>query len=231
MSKWLASVQSLEEAQTLAGCLPDILDLKNPAAGALGALPQDTVSDIANWASGRCLVSATVGDLPMQADIIADAVRQMAASGVDYVKVGLFAAPGLADCIGQLQPSLRTLNKPVIAVLFADQIHDISLIEAIKQAGFAGVMLDTAAKNGQGLLDHWTTAELRAFVELSRQHTLLCGLAGALKLEDIDRLESLGADYLGFRSALCDKQRRTSTLNPQRAVAVRERLQQFGLAS
>lgn len=231
MSKWLASVQSLEEAQTLAGCLPDILDLKNPAAGALGALPLDTVSDIANWTSRRCLVSATVGDLPMQAGIIADAVRQMAASGVDYVKVGLFAEPGLEDCIGQLQPTLQALNKPVIAVLFADQIHDISLIDAIKQAGFAGVMLDTASKNGRGLLDHWSAVELGEFVNTSRQHGLLCGLAGALKLQDIDRLEPLGADYLGFRSALCDKQLRTSTLNPQRAVAVRERLQQFGLAS
>ena len=81
MSKWLASVQSLEEAQALADCLPDILDLKNPAAGALGALSLDTVSDIVNWASGRCLVSATVGDLPMQAGIIADAVQRMAACG------------------------------------------------------------------------------------------------------------------------------------------------------
>ncbi|RLA00090.1 MAG: hypothetical protein DRQ42_06280, partial [Gammaproteobacteria bacterium] len=38
MSKWLASVQSLEEAQTLLPVLPDILDMKNPAEGALGAL-------------------------------------------------------------------------------------------------------------------------------------------------------------------------------------------------
>ena len=147
---------------------------------------------------------------------------------VDYVKVGLFAEPGLEDCIGQLQPTLQALNKPVIAVLFADQIHDISLIDAIQQAGFAGVMLDTASKNGQGLLDHWTAVELGEFVNASRQLGLLCGLAGALKLQDIDRLEPLGADYLGFRSALCDKQLRTSTLNPQRAKAVRQRLQEFG---
>lgn len=231
MSKWLASVQSLEEAQSLAGCLPDILDLKNPAAGALGALPTDTVSEIANWASGRCLVSATVGDLPMQAGIIADAVHQIAACGVDYVKVGLFAEPGLAVCIDQMQPTLEALNKPVIAVLFADQVHDISLIDAIKQAGFAGVMLDTATKNGQGLLDHWTAVELGEFVNASRQRALLCGLAGALKLEDIDRLEPLGADYLGFRSALCDRQQRSSKLDLQRAKAIRQHLQQFGMAS
>jgi uncharacterized protein (UPF0264 family) len=231
MTKWLASVLSLEEAQTLAGCLPDILDLKNPAAGALGALPPETVKDITDWATGRCLISATVGDLPMQADKIADAVGQMAASDVDYVKVGLFAEPGLRDCIDQLQPTLKVLRKPVIAVLFADQSQDISLLGAIKQAGFAGVMLDTAAKNGQGLLDHWTEIALRQFVEASREQALLCGLAGALKIEDIDRLEPLSADYLGFRSALCDRQQRTSTLNPQRAEKIRQRLQQFGLAS
>lgn len=230
MTRWLASVQSLEEAQTLAGCLPDILDLKKPAAGALGALPVDTVRGVVDWVDGRCLTSATVGDLPMQADVVADAVSRMAASGVDYVKVGLFARPGLKQCIKQLQVVLAGLDKPVIAVLFADEIKDISLIASIKQAGFAGVMLDTASKNGLSLLDHWSPAALQSFVESARKKALLSGLAGALRIEDINKLEPLGADYLGFRSALCNKRQRTSTLDPQLAAAVRQHLYQFGMA-
>jgi uncharacterized protein (UPF0264 family) len=91
MTKWLASVQSLNEAQALTACLPDILDLKNPGSGALGALPHATVSAVVKWLAGRCLSSATVGDLPMQTETIADALKAMAETGVDYVKVGLFA--------------------------------------------------------------------------------------------------------------------------------------------
>lgn len=231
MTKWLASIQSLEEAQTLAGNLPDILDLKNPAAGALGALSLDSVREVVDWVDHRCLTSATVGDLPMQAQVIGDAVSKMAASGVDYVKVGLFNQPGVERCIEDLQPLLSTVETPVIAVLFADEVNDISLIAAIKRAGFAGVMLDTASKNGLTLLDHWTLDALQYFIETSRKAELLSGLAGALRIEDIDKLEPLDADYLGFRSALCDRRQRTGTLDPQLAHAVRQRLHQFGLAS
>lgn len=231
MTNWLASVRSLDEAKSLADCLPGILDLKNPAMGALGALPVSEVKTVVDWVDGRCQTSATVGDLPMQAGLIAEAISAMAATGVDYVKVGLFASPALPACIKRLQTTLASVDRPVIAVLFADQMQDISLLAAIKQAGFAGVMLDTASKNGQGLLDHWTLAELQRFVETARDSELLCGLAGALKLTDIDALEALNADYLGFRSALCDSQQRTRNLDPARARIIRQRLRQFVLAS
>lgn len=231
MTKWLASVQSLEEAKALQQTLPDILDLKDPASGALGALPFTTVQSVVRWVAGRCETSATVGDLVMQADIIAEAIKNMAATGVDYVKVGLFSDPMLEACLAGLHEELSELKTPVIAVLFADQTVDISLISQIRRAGFSGVMVDTASKNGQRLLDHWNTTELKAFISQAGQHQLLCGLAGALAIEDIETLEPLGADYLGFRSALCEHRQRTLSLQPERALAIQERLQSYGLAS
>jgi uncharacterized protein (UPF0264 family) len=231
MTKWLASVQSLEEAKALQQTLPDILDLKDPARGALGALPLTTVEAVVQWLEGRCETSATVGDLVMHPDVIVEAVKAMAATGVDYVKVGLFSDPKLEACLAGLHEELSELKTPVIAVLFADQTRNISLISRIKQAGFSGVMVDTASKNGQRLMDHWNSTELKAFISQAREHQLLCGLAGALALEDIDSLEPLGADYLGFRSALCDRRQRTLSLQPERALAIQERLQSYGLAS
>ena len=41
MTRMLASVATLQEARLAAECGVDIIDLKNPAAGALGALPLD----------------------------------------------------------------------------------------------------------------------------------------------------------------------------------------------
>ena len=51
ITKWLASVESLEEAKSLVEQLPHILDMKNPSEGALGALNHQTVTEIVNFSS------------------------------------------------------------------------------------------------------------------------------------------------------------------------------------
>lgn len=213
MTKWLASVQSIEEANALLPVLPDILDMKDPSKGALGALNVASVAEIATMIEGRCLTSATIGDLPMNADLISAAMIEMADIGVDYVKMGLFPDANLKHCIRELENTVKALKKPVIAVIFADKLIKTDFVPLLKASGFTGVMVDTATKNGQNLLEHWDISTLTEFIEIARQQTLLCGLAGALRFEDIATLQSLGADYLGFRSALCEKKNRTSAID------------------
>ena len=220
MTRWLASVQSVEEAQTLLMNLPDILDMKDPAQGALGALSVDEVSNIVDLVAGTCLTSATVGDLPMNADLIMQAIRDMADSGVNYVKVGLFPDCRLTECLSEMSTMIGQLNVPVIAVIFADKMPGKDVIPLLKSSGFHGVMVDTASKNGRHLLDYWDELSLTEFVETAREYKLLCGLAGALRFEDIALLQPIGADYLGFRSALCQHQKRTSVLEPNLAEQI-----------
>ncbi|MFW5451705.1 MAG: (5-formylfuran-3-yl)methyl phosphate synthase [Methylophagaceae bacterium] len=222
MSKWLASVQSLEEARTLSAALPDILDMKNPSQGALGALSVDTVTQIVMLIDGRCQTSATIGDLPMQATLIQTAMIEMASSNVDYIKIGLFPDSNLSDCIIELTATIKKLKTPVIAVIFADKPPSFDFLPLLKASGFHGVMVDTAIKDGQHLLKHWDLLQLDNFISTARQHNLLCGLAGALRYEDINVLQPLGADYLGFRSALCAQHLRTSTI----ALHLVEQIQQ-----
>jgi uncharacterized protein (UPF0264 family) len=212
MGKWLASVQSVSEAEILLPVLPDILDMKNPAKGALGALSVTTVTEIVNLVDGRCQTSATIGDLPMEADLIRNGITAMALSGVDYVKIGLFPDVNLHTCLVELAETVKTLTTPVIAVLFADRLPDIDCLPLLKASGFKGVMIDTAIKNGKHLLDHWDIATIEQFVAAAKSQQLLCGLAGALRCEDIEVLGPLEADYLGFRSALCEKRQRKSAL-------------------
>lgn len=231
MTKWLASVQSLEEAKIISHVLPDILDMKNPHEGALGGLPLATVSEIADWVNGRCMTSATIGDLPMQIEVLAPAMQAMAQTGVDYIKVGLFVEHALDQCLADLKTVIPSLDKPVIAVLFADQLTDLTRLPAIHAAGFAGVMVDTAYKNGQGLRCHWSREMLAEFIDAAKGLGLICGLAGALALEDIPQLEVFGADYLGFRSALCDAQQRQLSLSAECAAAIHQACYQLGLAS
>ncbi len=212
MTKWLASVQSLEEATTLLPALPDIMDMKNPSQGALGALSVKIVREIVTMIGGRCQTSATIGDLPMQAELITPAMINMASTGVNYVKIGLFPNANLQQCIIELAETVKKLSTPVIAVMFADMPPTDECTQLVKASGFHGVMVDTAIKNGQHLLDHWDLVKLEHFVSEVKKQNMLCGLAGALRLEDINVLSPLGADYLGFRSALCLQRQRTSHL-------------------
>lgn len=212
MSKWLASVQSLAEAKKLLPLLPDILDMKNPSEGALGALSVSTVSEIVRLINRRCKTSATIGDLPMQAELINSKMIAMAKTDVDYIKIGLFADDNLQQCIVGLADTVKKISTPVIAVIFADRPPAQDCLHLLKCSGFHGVMIDTAIKNGQNLLEHWDLLKLEEFVATAQEHHLLCGLAGALRLRDIAVLAPLNADYLGFRSALCEEHERISNI-------------------
>jgi len=227
MTKWLASVQSLAEAQILLPTLPDILDMKNPSKGALGALNVETVTEIVELIDGRCQTSATIGDLPMQAEVISSAMIDMASSGVDYVKIGLFPDVDLINCIIALESTVKLLKVPVIAVIFADKPPQEDVISVLNESGFQGVMVDTAIKNGQHLLDHYDDDALSSFVSAVHQQKMMCGLAGALRIEDIELLQPLEADYLGFRSALCNQHKRTSTLQLDLAQHVQQEIKGF----
>ncbi len=219
MSFMLASVNSLKEAQLVRRCNVDIIDLKQPAKGALGALDTETVREIVlNLKPAR--ISATVGDLPMQSGLVCQAVEAMAATGVDYIKIGFFPGGDWPACIDGLSVIARQ-GYALIAVLFADTRPDFTLIATLALAGFRGVMLDTMEKRQGSLTQLLNTAELQQFVQASKHHSLLSGLAGSLTVSDIAGLLPLQADYLGFRGALCRDRQRNAELDMGQVKLIR----------
>jgi dihydroneopterin aldolase len=219
MTGWLASIVGVDEVRQVLAAGAHIVDAKNPHAGALGALPHNTVRGIVEAVADRVPVSATIGDFPdMQPASVCGAVIEMAATGVDFVKIGLFPSPALADCLQALAPLAR--RQHLVAVMFADLDPDFSLAARLAELGFSGVMLDTANKRGGGLLAHQALPRLAEFVVQARRLNLLTGLAGSLKLADIPPLTTLNPDYLGFRGALCRDRTRTQTLDPDAMAAI-----------
>lgn len=219
MTGFLASVTSMQEAEIALAGGADILDLKDPSRGALGALPAEIIAACVAGVAKRRIVSATAGDLAMEPDLVCDAVRRLAASGVDIVKIGLFPGGDLSACISALHDETARGTR-LVAVIFADQDPDFSLITPLREAGFIGVMLDTADKSAGGLRRHLDGDMLADFVGTAKSAGLMSGLAGSLRLEDVAPLAALGPDYLGFRGGICDHGRQ-SALNPERLRAVR----------
>lgn len=221
MTGMLASVSSLAEALLVQQAGVDIVDLKQPAQGALGALDLQTVKEIVFAINKKTPVSATVGDLPMQPELVFNAVKNMAASGVDYVKIGFFPEGDSLATVEKLA-SLTAQGCNLIAVLFADAQPDLTLIKTLKNAGFKGVMLDTMTKKNTSLTQLMPLFELKNFVELVHSQQLLCGLAGSLRHGDIAALLPLKADYLGFRGALCLQHERTEKLDLAAISAIKQ---------
>jgi (5-formylfuran-3-yl)methyl phosphate synthase len=200
MTKLLASIRSPAEAAIAIAGGADIIDLKEPAAGALGRLPEDVLRACLATVAGRRPVSATIGDLPLAATPVLAAARAMAETGVDIVKLGIFAGDASAT-IAALGALART-GVRLVAVCFADRNPDFDMIRRCADAGFYGVMLDTADKRAGSLTRHLPPERLTRFLELARARRLLAGLAGSLAAADLPLLLPLAPDFVGFRSAL-----------------------------
>jgi dihydroneopterin aldolase len=219
MTAMLASVTGPDEAEIAIAGGADIIDMKDPEAGAFGALPVKRIAATVAAINGRRPASAVTGDPGMAPDAVATAVAAIAATGVDYVKVGLFPPEenqcATINALKKAAPGTR-----LIAVLFADQEQDLpSLVPALAEAGFAGAMLDTADKSAGRLLVHADIPRLAAFERAVRDRELLVGLAGGLEEPDIPRLLALEPDFLGFRGALCGAGRRREAGIDAHAVA------------
>jgi len=220
MTGMLASVNSVAEALLVLSEGVDIIDLKQPASGALGALDTGTVKQIVTEIARRCPVSATIGDLPMQPEPVFNAVKAMAQSGVDYIKIGFFPGDDWQGTVAKLA-GLTAQNLALIAVLFADTEPDFAILSILKSAGFSGVMLDTMDKQQGSLTQVMAKATIEQFVRQARALQLLCGLAGSLRLDDISALLPYQPDYLGFRGALCLQHDRTGQLNRESVAQIK----------
>jgi FolB domain-containing protein len=220
MTLMLASVTNPAEAEAVWAGGADIIDLKDPAKGALGALDADVAARIVRSVGKRRPVSAAAGSSLGAPGALLDSVAAMAAAGVDYVKVGFSPDGAGADCVRALAPHAK--NTKLVGVLFADCAPDFDLLRLMASNGFAGAMLDTAKKGAGRLLDHMDIAALDRFIGHCREKRLMAGLAGSLEAPDVPRLLPLEPDYLGFRGSLCHGHKREGAIDLSSVRMIRD---------
>ncbi|WP_250436156.1 (5-formylfuran-3-yl)methyl phosphate synthase [Caballeronia sp. ATUFL_F2_KS9A] len=217
MTALLASVRSADEAFDAANAGAELIDLKEPGAGALGAVAIGDIARIVGALRARYAVrpiSATIGDLPNDAlDEMTARVLDVAATGVDYVKVGVSPGAGAFACLRHL----ASLPAAVVPVLLSDDGVDRELAALAAQLGFVGIVFDTASKDGRTLFDCVDVGALASCIGDARKRGTMIAVAGSLRWDDLDRIRLLAPDIAGFRGALCDERDgRTGRLDPLR---------------
>jgi uncharacterized protein (UPF0264 family) len=223
MTGMLASVTSVNEADIVLRAGVDIIDIKDPAQGALGALNKQSAQDIVNHIAGQVMTSATIGDLPSEPELISTAITKTASTGVDIVKVGLFERvidQSLLDVFREKSEQ----GIEIVVVLFAENHPDFDLLEDLAATGIKGVMLDTAMKGNGTLRTILNDNVLKYFVDQAQSADLMTGLAGSLVLGDIEPLLLLDPDYLGFRGALCREHQRIEEIDEMSVHRIRSRI-------
>ncbi|MCV3737806.1 dihydroneopterin aldolase [Rhizobium sp. TRM96647] len=219
MTLMLASVRDRREAEIALQAGADIIDLKDPARGALGAADIRDITDVVAFVAGKRLVSAACGEFSGDPAALRAKVEEIAATGVDFIKIGFLpsspiaeGAEALADVAGR---------KKLVAVLFADHRYEETVMTSFARAGFYGIMLDTDDKSKGRLLDYMPPDHIPDFVAEGHRHGLMVGLAGSLEAPDIPRLLPAGPDYLGFRGALCEGLSRNAAIDAGAAAKIR----------
>ena len=131
--RFLASVRSVAEARLAAALGAELIDLKEPRRGALGAVPAAEQRRIlAALGEGRPIVSATVGDHPFAADRLAGHLRRAALTGVDIVKFGVHAGwPAARPAFMELDRRLRLAPPRARLVVLLHEIGRASCRERV----------------------------------------------------------------------------------------------------
>lgn len=210
----LISVVSAEEASAALAGGADIIDIKNPAEGALGAPEPAVLRAVRRVVPSHVPLSVALGDAPHMPGTLALAAAGAATCGADYVKVGLLGSRCARDALElltavrraaeALRPSVR-----VVAVAYADSaraggLPPAELPAVAAAAGVEGVLLDTFVKDGASTFDALELPAIAAFIDAAHAAALRAGLAGSLRHEHIARAAELGADVFGVRGSACD---------------------------
>ncbi len=217
--KLLVSPINVEEANICRLGGADIIDVKNPREGSLGANFPWMIQAVKK-ASGSVPVSATIGDFNYKPGTASLAALGAAVAGAEYIKVGLYDIHSKEQALDMLVNIVRSVkdhdkNKKVVASGYSDyrRINSISPFElpAIgKKAGVDVVMMDTGIKDGRSTFEFLTEDQLTEFVARARSLGLATAIAGTIKFQDIPVLKLISPDIIGVRGCVCGGDRNST---------------------
>ena len=204
----LVSPSTIDEAKRSAAA--DIIDVKKPSEGSLGANFPWVIREIKTLSDKP--LSAAIGDFDYKPGGAALAAYGAACAGADYIKIGL-AFEGQEKAQELISAVVRAVKeefpeKYVVIASYSDyeRMHAISPFDMAPIAARCGAdfaMVDTGIKDRQSTFAFMNEAVLREFTEGNRKLGLGTALAGAFRFEDLDALKRIDPDIIGVRGMVC----------------------------
>jgi uncharacterized protein (UPF0264 family) len=212
----LVSVRNAEEALAALAGRADVIDVKEPNRGSLGAADRDTLSDIVRVVTGRAPVSAAMGELVEHIESPNGRGTQLRIDGVSLFKIGLANCAGFNDWPDRWRRTVAT----IASASSTDAAHPVAVVYADWQAakspspreilGVAvefdcpALLIDTWSKSSGSLFDHWPVAGVQRFLAEARSHDIAIALAGSLTGKSVLEAARLVPDLVAVRAAACD---------------------------
>jgi len=183
-----------EAVEAIAGGA-DIIDVKNPKEGALGASFPWVINQIRKITPANIEVSCAIGDVPNLPCAVSLAALGAATTGVDYVKVGLYGVKTREAAVYLMQGVTKAVKDcnsavKVVATGYADaerigSVNPLFVPDIAHDAEADVAMIDTAVKDGKNLFTFLTADQLRRFVCSAHAYGLKAALAGSLGTKDV----------------------------------------------
>jgi (5-formylfuran-3-yl)methyl phosphate synthase len=206
MTRLLVSVRSAAEAREALDAGVDLVDLKEPRRGALGAVDWEVAAEVASLAGRRTPLSMALGELM---DVGTDAYLTIP-PGVAYVKLGMAGAAIHADWPRRWRDALATLPTfaAPVAVVYADwraaqapSPNDV--LAQGRELGCGALLVDTWRKSAGGLLECIAVRELAELLSGARAGGMLGVVGGSLTWDTVGPVLDLAPDYVAVRGAVC----------------------------
>lgn len=215
--KLLVSPKDVEEAKAVIRGNADIVDVKNPKEGSLGANFPWVIKSIKELVEKEkrdgMKISAAIGNFDYKPGTASLAALGAAASGAEYIKVGLFGIKTRQEAIDLLTGVVKAVKdfaptKKVVSAFYSDykRINSVSPFEIAaigKEVDIDVAMVDTGIKDGRTTLEFLSEEELKTFFSDSKALGLETALAGSLTFEDIPAIKEIEPDILGVRGMVC----------------------------
>ena len=221
----LVSVRDVHEAMDAIGGGADVIDVKEPSRGALGAADPLVARAIARYVDARKPVSIVLGDVTDACEAVALAAVA-GESGASMIKVGLGGVASIARaCTLVRAVSSQVVSAATVVVAYGDPQRARSLpVERILELAFnegaRGLVLDTFDKTGPPLPALVRRARLERLVDDAHAAGLFVGVAGKLGQEHVREMSDLGVDLFGVRGAVCTTSDRRTRLVSERVGAL-----------
>ena len=228
----LVSVRNLNEARAAIAGGADWIDLKDPQAGALGAVDTHTARQISQSIGGLCPLSAALGELADWPG--SDSRSLLDVTELSFLKLGLAGMEAdvrWQECWRTAQRAIADAGKSLVAVIYADWQRAAApppeqILSLTRESNARYLLIDTFDKNSPGTATQWGPAETERIVSVAKRQGLQVVVAGKVTSEDLTQFPIRIIDLIAVRSAVC-RGSRTSEVDAHRVAYLKNRLMQL----